>query len=61
LPKPQFLRCLYKEVSKPFYTYQTFLIWTWVPVRFTKVAERGRSHTKGSRCNLFPLSLSLLS
>ena len=32
LPKPSFLGCLYREVSKPFYTYQTFLVWSWIPV-----------------------------
>ena len=27
MPKPNFLRVLIKEVSKPFYTYQAFMVW----------------------------------
>jgi hypothetical protein len=29
LPKPSLLLCLYIEFAKPFYLYQTFILWTW--------------------------------
>jgi hypothetical protein len=29
LPTPSLLRCLYVEFAKPFYLYQTFILWTW--------------------------------
>jgi hypothetical protein len=29
LPKPSLLWCLYTEFAKPFYLYQTFILWTW--------------------------------
>jgi hypothetical protein len=28
MEKPDYLRILKREVSKPFYTYQTFMVWT---------------------------------
>eukprot|EP00934_Nitzschia_sp_Nitz4_P008467 Nitzschia sp. Nitz4//scaffold97_size77645//7752//12969//NITZ4_005511-RA/size77645-processed-gene-0.50-mRNA-1//-1//CDS//3329560635//8457//frame0 len=29
--KPTFWNCLYKELAKPFYTYQSFMVWSWFP------------------------------
>jgi hypothetical protein len=40
LPKPTFVGCLVNEVSKPFYTYQAFMMWTWVPVSVTNRGSR---------------------
>jgi hypothetical protein len=31
---PTALQCLIQEFSKPFYTYQTFILWTWVPLDY---------------------------
>jgi len=39
LKKPTYARCLYKELSKPFYTYQNFMVWAWIPVRSTSYDE----------------------
>lgn len=33
LKKPTYARCLFNELSKPFYTYQNFMVWAWLPVR----------------------------
>lgn len=30
--EPSFWRCLFKEFTKAFYTYQTFMVWTWFPL-----------------------------
>lgn len=31
---PTSLQCLIDEFSKPFYTYQMFILWTWVPLNY---------------------------
>lgn len=44
MPKPTFIRCLKRELSKPFYTYQTFMVWTWFPVSSFRFLPLTRSH-----------------
>jgi len=38
MPKPTLLGCIRIEFSKPFYTYQTFILWTWVPLYYFYLA-----------------------
>jgi predicted P-type ATPase len=38
MEKPSFLRCLKREFSKPFYTYQTFMVWAWFPLWYYYMA-----------------------
>jgi hypothetical protein len=45
MPKPTFLRCLKHETSKPFYTYQTFMVWTWFPVSMVVVLAQNLHDT----------------
>jgi hypothetical protein len=35
LKKPTFIRSMYTEFSKPFYLYQTFMVWTWGKIAST--------------------------
>jgi len=38
MKKPFFLRSLKNEISKPFYTYQIFMIWSWFPMWYYYMA-----------------------
>lgn len=38
MQKPHFLRCLKREISQPFYTYQTFMVWAWAPLWYYYMA-----------------------
>ena len=38
MPKPHLMDILVKEFSKPFYTYQNFMLWTWVPLNYFYMA-----------------------
>lgn len=38
LEKPSLLKCIWIEFSKPFYVYQTFIVWTWFNYWYYHVA-----------------------
>jgi hypothetical protein len=38
MPKPHLWEIFVKEFSKPFYTYQNFMLWTWVPLNYFYMA-----------------------
>jgi cation-transporting ATPase 13A3/4/5 len=38
MPKPSFLRTVQQEFSGPFYTYQCFFIWSWLPLWYYYMA-----------------------
>jgi hypothetical protein len=39
LPKPSFAAALHDEISQPFYTYQLFMIFTWLPLYYYYMAS----------------------
>lgn len=38
MKKPLFSTCLAQEFAKPFYTYQNFILWTWMPLYYFYLA-----------------------
>jgi hypothetical protein len=38
MPEPHLLATVIKEFQKPFYTYQNFMLWTWVPLNYFYMA-----------------------
>lgn len=45
MTKPYFLVVLGQEVTKPFYTYQLFMIWSWFPIYYYYMASKFRIST----------------
>lgn len=38
MPTPFFLKVMQRELSKPFYTYQAFMVWSWFPLYYYYMA-----------------------
>jgi hypothetical protein len=64
MERPAFLRTLKREISKPFYTYQTFMIWTVSRLLYYGINSSQFDDLAGTNCSIcnpyFPVGPSMV-